>query len=364
MPILLAISVLAVLIIVHESGHFIAARAQGITVTRFSIGFGPVLWKYQGKETEYALRAIPLGGYVAFPDDELDEEIAADDPGLLKNRPVLDRAIVISAGVIANLIFAYLLMLTQLGWVGIPELQPQPGVLVSEIAQDVSSAAAQAGLKAKDVVIGVNGKTLDAGMGAVQSLMSVIKESPNKAVNLDVQRGDQVLSLFVTPKSTADQVPRIGVKLGPNGTVIRKKATSIPKLFGTAAAEFQSVVIQTVQGFGQLITHFQETATQVSGPVAIVAIGADIARTDVSRLLQFGALISINLAVINILPLPALDGGQLVFLIVEAFRGKPLPDEVQQGVMQTGLFLLLGLGMFLIVRDTANLSWVQNLLPQ
>jgi RIP metalloprotease RseP len=143
MPILLAISVLAVLIIVHESGHFIAARAQGITVTRFSIGFGPVLWKYQGKETEYALRAIPLGGYVAFPDDELDEDIAADDPGLLKNRPVLDRAIVISAGVIANLIFAYLLMLTQLGWVGIPELQPQPGVLVSEIAQDVSSSRSQ-----------------------------------------------------------------------------------------------------------------------------------------------------------------------------------------------------------------------------
>jgi RIP metalloprotease RseP len=167
MPILLAISVLAVLIIVHESGHFIAARAQGITVTRFSIGFGPVLWKYQGKETEYALRAIPLGGYVAFPDDELDDDIAADDPGLLKNRPVLDRAIVISAGVIANLIFAYLLMLTQLGWVGIPELQPQPGVLVSEIAQDVSSAAAQAGLKARDVVIGVNGKTLDAGAGPV-----------------------------------------------------------------------------------------------------------------------------------------------------------------------------------------------------
>jgi membrane-associated protease RseP (regulator of RpoE activity) len=366
MPILLAISVLAVLIIVHEAGHFIAARAQGITVTRFSIGFGPVLWKYQGKETEYALRAIPLGGYVAFPDDELDEDVAADDPGLLKNRPILDRAIVISAGVIANLIFAYLLMLTQLGWVGIPELQPQPGVLVSEIAKDVSSAAAQAGLQARDVVVGVNGKTLETGTGAVQFLMTVIKESPNKPVNLDVQRGEQTLSLSVTPKSksTADQIPRIGVKLGPNGTVIRKKATSISKLFGTAAAEFQSVVIQTVQGFGQLVSNFQETANQVSGPVAIVAIGADIARTDISRLLQFGALISVNLAVINILPLPALDGGQLAFLLIEAFRGKPLPNEVQQGVMQTGLFLLLGLGMFLIVRDTANLGWVQNLLSQ
>jgi membrane-associated protease RseP (regulator of RpoE activity) len=364
MPILLAISVLALLIIVHELGHFVAARAQGITVTCFSIGFGPVLWKYQGKETEYALRAIPLGGYVAFPDDELGEDVASDDPGLLKNRPILDRAIVISAGVIANLIFAYLLMLTQLGWVGIPELQPQPGVLVSDIVKDVSSAAAQAGLQPKDVVIGVNGQTLESGDSAVQALMSTIKDSPNTAVSLEVKRGEQILSLSVIPKIEADQVPRIGVRLGPNGTVVRKKATSLSKLFSTAATEFQRTVIQTVQGFGQLISNFQETATQVSGPVAIVAIGADIARTDISRLLQFGALISINLAVINILPLPALDGGQLAFLLVEAFRGKPLPNDVQQGVMQTGLFLLLGLGMFLIVRDTANLAWVQNLLSQ
>lgn len=364
MPVLLAIAVLELLIVVHELGHFLAARAQGITVTRFSIGFGPVLWKHQGAVTEYALRAIPLGGYVAFPDDELDEEIESDDPGLLKNRPILDRAIVISAGVIANLIFAYFLMVTQIGWVGLPELQPQPGVLVPQIAADVSSAAAQAGLQSGDVVIGVNGETLATGDVAIQSLMSAIKNSPNQPIRLEILRESQTLSVSVTPQVEADQVPRIGVRLAPNGTVVRKKATSISNLFGAAATEFQRVVLLTVQGFGQLISNFQETANQVSGPVAIVAIGADIARSDLSRLLQFGALISINLAVINILPLPALDGGQLAFLLVEAFRGKPLPNEVQQGVMQTGLFLLLGLGMFLIVRDTTNLPWVQNLLSQ
>jgi membrane-associated protease RseP (regulator of RpoE activity) len=362
MAVLLAIAVLELLIVVHELGHFVAARTQGITVTRFSIGFGPVLWKHQGEMTEYALRAIPLGGYVAFPDDELDDDISADDPGLLKNRPILDRAIVISAGVIANLIFAYFLIVTQLGWVGIPELRPEPGVLVPQIAADVSSAAAQAGLQSGDVVTGVNGQPLATGDSAIQSLMSVIKDSPNRPIKLDVQRQDRALSLSVTPKLDDDQVARIGVRLAPNGTVIRTKATSLFNLFGTAATEFQRVVLLTVQGFGQLISNFKETATQVSGPVAIVAIGADIARSDISRLLQFGALISINLAVINILPLPALDGGQLAFLLVEALRGKPLPNEVQQGVMQTGLFLLLGLGMFLIVRDTANLSWVQNLL--
>jgi RIP metalloprotease RseP len=111
-----------------------------------------------------------------------------------------------------------------------------------------------------------------------------------------------------------------------------------------------------VQGFVQLFSHFQEAAKQVSGPVAIVAMGADIAKADTLKLLQFAALISINLAVINILPLPALDGGQLAFLMIEGVLGRPLPNRLQEGVMQTGLFLLLGLGVFLIVRDSVNLA--------
>ncbi|HEY9826574.1 MAG TPA: RIP metalloprotease RseP [Stenomitos sp.] len=364
MPIVLAIAVLALLIVVHELGHFIAARAQGIYVTRFSIGFGPVLWKYQGEQTEYALRAIPLGGYVAFPDDEADGTIDPKDPNLMRNRPVLDRALVISAGVIANLVFAYLLLLTQIGWSGIPELQPALGVMVPQIAADVSSAAAQAGLQAGDVVIRANGQPLGTGDAAVQQLMAEIKAHPNQAMSLEVQRQEQLLSLEVVPKVGEDNVPRIGVRLAPNGTVIRKHAQSLGALLGSASSEFQRVVLLTVQGFAQLILNFQDAATQVSGPVAIVAMGADIARTDVSRLLQFGALISINLAIINILPLPALDGGQLAFLFIEGLRGRPLPSEVQNGVMQTGLFLLLGLGMFLIVRDTANLGWVQSLFSQ
>ena len=106
MSVLAAIAVLALLIVVHELGHFAAARLQNIRVSRFSLGFGPVLWKYQRGETEYGLRAIPLGGYVGFPDDDPDSDIPADDPNLLRNRPLLDRAIVISAGVIAKLIFA------------------------------------------------------------------------------------------------------------------------------------------------------------------------------------------------------------------------------------------------------------------
>jgi membrane-associated protease RseP (regulator of RpoE activity) len=361
MSILAAIAVLALLIVVHELGHFIAARSQGIHVNRFSIGFGPILWKFQGPETEYAIRGIPLGGYVGFPDDDPDSAIPSNDPDLLKNRPVLDRAIVISAGVIANLIFAYLLLLVQVGAVGIPELQYQPGVLVPQVATEVSSAAVKAGIKPGDVILAANSQKLGEAQEALTSLMQTIQNSPGRPIQLSVQRNQQKLSLNVTPEVAADGKSRIGVQLAPNGTVIRHRTANILEIFSAAATEFQRIFVLTAQGFGQLIGNFKSVANQVSGPVAIVAIGADIARSDATRLLQFGALISINLAIINILPLPALDGGQLAFLLIEGVRGKPLPHRIQDGVMQTGLMLLLGLGVFLIVRDTANLEWVQKL---
>lgn len=364
MSILAAIAVLAILIVVHELGHFLAARLQGIYANRFSLGFGPILWKYQGPETEYAIRAVPLGGFVGFPDDDPDSDIPLDDPNLLRNRPVLDRAIVISAGVIANLIFAYFILVAQVGIVGTPDFNYQPGVLVPQVASESSVVAKKAGIKPGDVVLAVAGKSLGANQAAISSLMKAIQQSPNKPLELKIQRDKQTLSVQVTPESGQDGKGKIGVQLAPNRSVVRKHAHNLVEAFSIAAEEYQNFAIATAQGFWQLLTNFPETAKQVSGPVAIVDIGARIARSAPQDLFQFAALISINLAMINILPLPALDGGQLAFLLIEAVRGKPLPTEIQQNIMQTGLVLLLGLGIFLIVRDTANLiptSWVQNL---
>lgn len=362
MAILAAIAILGLLVVVHELGHFLAARLQGIHVNRFSIGFGPILWKYQGPETEYALRGIPLGGFVGFPDDDPDSEIPRDDPNLLRNRPVLDRAIVISAGVIANLIFAYLLLVVQLGAVGIPEVQYQPGIAVPQIVSDKSSAAARAGLQAGDVILSANGQEFGADPEAPARFTQVIKNSPNQPIQLQVQRDGEQLSLTVTPEVGETGTPMIGVQLAPNVERVSRNRTLNPiAILQGAASEFQRIFVVTVQGFGQLVSNFRETASQVSGPVAIVAVGANIAQSDITRLLWFGALISINLAILNILPLPALDGGQLAFLLIEGVRGKPLPSKIQDGVMQTGIVLLLGLGIFLIIRDTANLEWVQKL---
>jgi membrane-associated protease RseP (regulator of RpoE activity) len=357
MPVLQVIAVLALLIFVHELGHFLAARLQGIYANRFSIGFGPILWKYQGSQTEYALRALPLGGFVGFPDDDPDCDIPPNDPNLLGNRPLLDRAIVISAGVIANLVFAYLVLVLQLGIVGLPSgFDYQPGVVVPELANP-NSVAAQAGIKAGDLIISVQGKPLAAAKESISQLRDAIEANPNQPLQLEVQRNNQRLSLSVTPKpDEKDQGKgKIGVVLNPNGTLLYKRPSNPLEILTLAADEFQRIVVLTVQGFGQLISHFDKTANQVAGPVKIVAEGAKIAKNNAANLFSFAALISVNLAIINILPLPALDGGQLIFLLFEGLRGKPIPTHIQDGVMQTGLVLIMGLGIFLIIRDTANL---------
>jgi len=433
-----AIAVLALLIVVHELGHFMAARLQGIYANKFSIGFGPVLWKYQGPETEYALRAFPLGGFVGFPDDDPEaNHIDPNDPNLLRNRPILDRAIVISAGVIANLIFAYLVLLLQVGTVGVQQAS-QPGILINgffkvnevagqaaqlgikpgevlfidekqnlqkfDVAYDPATNSAEllvttspahlkvrrdvdgkatledvtftptlnangkgetgikltptpaikAGLEPGDVVLAMNGRNFTQSIRELQQFQATIRDSANEPVQMKVQRGDRILNLTVTPDANANNEGTIGVGLSFNGDRERQRVGGFAA-FGAAAQEFQTIVVDTIDGFGKLISRFSQVADQVAGPVAIVAVGAKIAQSDAASLFQFAALISINLAIINILPLPALDGGHLAFLLIEGLRGKPLPTQIQDGVMQTGLMLLLGLGIFLIIRDTANL---------
>ncbi|MGD1901750.1 MAG: RIP metalloprotease RseP [Geitlerinemataceae cyanobacterium] len=361
MSVLAAIGVLALLIAVHELGHFLAARLQGIHVNRFSLGFGPVLLEYQGEKTQYAVRAFPLGGFVGFPDDDPDSTIPDDDPDLLRNRPVFDRAIVISAGVIANLIFAYVVLVAQVGATGVPDgFDYQPGVAVPQVISP-DSPAGKAGLKSGDTILSVDGDVLPANQDAIVELKNAIERSADREVLFEVLRGSEVLELNATPEATGDGLGRIGVQLAPNGEAIFRQPSNPIEIFTLGAQRFQSIFVGTAGGFYQLVTNFGETAGQLASPVKIVQQGAVVAEDNATNLLVFAAVISINLAIVNILPLPALDGGQLAFLIVEWLRGKPVPTHIQDGVMQSGLLLLFGLGIFLIVRDTTQLDWFQQL---
>lgn len=219
-----ASAIVAAIIFVHESGHFLAAYLQGIHVSKFAVGFGPILAKFYANNVEYSIRAFPLGGFVGFPDNDPDSDIPVDDKNLLKNRPIFDRVVVISAGVIANAIFAYVIILTQVLSVGLPVQEAFPGILVPDVRPE--SAAARDGLLAGDIIRSVNGFELQkTGPNTVSQLVDIIKKSPKRNVSLKVERGGQkAIEIGVTPDESVDGTGRIGVQLSPNFKVTKLKA--------------------------------------------------------------------------------------------------------------------------------------------
>jgi len=359
MNVLTSITVLGFLIFFHEMGHFLAAIFQGIYVNGFSLGFGPSIVEKKFKDITYSLRAFPLGGFVSFPDEELNN-IDPKDPNLLKNRPIIQRVIVISAGVFANLFLAYSILIFNITTTGIPN-DPEPGILV--LATQPEKAAFRAGLKPGDKIIKIEGEALGAGDQAVSSLVRVIQSSSEKPLLIEIER-EKSLEIFTLTPQNIDGKGTIGAQLQPNIRKETKKIKNLYELLKYTNKEFSSLLIKTIQGYKGLITNFSSTAQQLSGPVKIVEIGAQLSEQGGNGILLFAALISINLAVLNSLPLPLLDGGQLVFTLIEAFRGKPLPAKVQIAVTQSSFFLLVGLSVILIIRDTSQLIIVQRLFNQ
>ncbi len=359
MNVLTSITVLGFLIFFHEMGHFLAAILQGIYVDGFSIGFGPSIIQKKFKNITYSLRAFPLGGFVSFPDEELNN-IDPKDPNLLKNRPIIQRVIVISAGVFANLILAYTILILNVTTIGIP-FDPEPGILV--IATQSDNAASLAGLEAGDKIIKIEENTLEAGDQAVSTLVKKIQNSSDKPISLKIERDGVFKQITLIPKNINGK-GTIGAQLQPNIRKETKKTKNFYELFKYTNDEFSSLLVKTIQGYKGLITNFSSTAQQLSGPVKIVEIGAQLSEQGGTGILLFAALISINLAVLNSLPLPLLDGGQLVFTLIEGFRGKPVPVKVQMAVTQSSFFLLVGLSVLLIIRDTSQLLIVQRLLNQ
>ena len=174
MHLISSIAVLALLIFFHETGHFLAATLQGIRVSGFSIGFGPALIKKEFQGVTYSIRALPLGGFVSFPDDDANLEIDKNDPDLLSNRPIYQRLLVISAGVFANLLIAWIALYSQAAFIGLPS-QPEPGVLIVNVQN--TEAAYSSGLVAGDKILGVNDTTLGKGQEAIDLLIDQIQRS-------------------------------------------------------------------------------------------------------------------------------------------------------------------------------------------
>ncbi len=358
MNVIASITVLGLLIIFHETGHFLAAILQGIRVSGFSVGFGPAILKKEVNKITFALRLIPLGGFVSFPDEESESDINEDDPNLLKNRPIHQRALVISAGVIANLFIAWAVLIGQTTFLGLPA-DAEPGVII--VSVQTQEAAAKAGLSAGDKILSVNETKLGTGQLAIKLLVEAIQKSPNEKLLLEKIKDDRKEILYITP-SEYQGLGRIGAQLQTNIPGKPRRANDIKEIFRSSNEQFSDLLLKTISGYKGLFTDFSSTAKNLSGPVKIVEIGAQLSQQGSSGLILFAALLSINLAVLNSLPLPVLDGGQLMFLIFESISGKPIPQKVQLAFSQSGFLLLVGLSVVLIIRDTSQLSLIQQFL--
>ncbi|KAL1362762.1 hypothetical protein HN51_010983 [Arachis hypogaea] len=357
-----AAAVLTAIIVVHESGHFLAASLQGIHVSKFAVGFGPILAKFNSKNVEYSIRAFPLGGFVGFPDNDPESDIPVDDENLLKNRPILDRVLVVSAGVIANIVFAIAIIFVQVLTVGLPVQEVFPGVMVPDVKP--FSAASRDGLLPGDLILQVNGSEFPKpGPSSVTKVVDVIKKNPKRYVLLKVKRGMQDFEIRVTPDENFDGTGKIGVQLSPNVKIEKVRPKNLVEALNFTGKEFWGLSSNVLDGLKQTFLNFSQSAGKVSGPVAIIAVGAEVARSNIDGLYQFAAILNINLAVINLLPLPALDGGSLALIFIEAARGgRKLPLEVEQRIMSSGIMFVILLGLFLIVRDTLNLDIIKDIL--
>ncbi len=352
-----SIGVLALLIFFHEAGHFLAAKSQGIKVSGFSIGFGPALIKKEFDGVIYSIRALPLGGFVSFPDDDDSSDIISTDPDLLNNRPIFQRLIVISAGVFANLILAWLVLFFQATFIGIPS-QADQGVLIINVQKE--QAAEIAGLASGDKILSVNGNKLGVGQDAVQDLVQAIKNSPDKTIILEKETNEVKSFIEITPANNLGE-GKVGAQLQQNITTQTNKNSSFIDNLTFSTNQFSNLLTRTVKGYQGLFTDFSSTSKQLSGPVKIVELGAQLSEQGFSGVALFTALVSINLAVLNALPFPLLDGGQFLLILIEGIRNEPIPEKIKLAFMQSSFLLLVSLSIVLIIRDVSQLSIFEQL---
>lgn len=339
MNIINALIALTILIFIHELGHYWAARATGVRVEEFAIGFGPAFAKFKRNGILYRLNLIPIGGYVKMLGEDNPE--AANAPDNFNNRPLLARMLVIVAGVLMNLVGAFVILLLAFQIFGSPTGEWKD-ITAQKVLPD--TPAQTAGVQAKDKFAAVNGKQIVTS----DDFTTEMKANAGKPISLQVVRDNSTLTLHVTPT----QEGKIGVELG--GTPIYNKM-GFGQSLTEAGQQTGRLVGLTVNGFVQLVTG-HVGIKDLSGPVGIVQATGTFSAQGPYYFLYFMALLSINLAVFNMLPIPGLDGGRLLFLIVEGLRrGKRMTMEREASINMIGILFLLALMVIVTFQDIFKL---------
>ncbi len=324
------IFVFGIIVLSHEFGHFITARLNGIRIHEFSLGMGPSVLKKQGPETLYSVRLFPIGGYVRME----GEDGESDDPRSFVQKKPWQRLIVLAAGAMMNFLLAYVLIVIIMFSVG------YPSNIVDQVLE--GSPAEVAGIQSGDKIIRIGDTPIDSW----ESVIEGIDSSDGSKLTIEIMRDGSQMVLGVTPTiDPTDNTYRIGISSLP----VRQMGQS----FTLAAKQFGTFFTDIFKFFTQLGSNKVEG--EIVGPVGIVNVIGQAAQAGLLNLLFIAAYISINLGIVNLLPFPALDGGRIIFVLIEMVLGRPINREKEGYVHYVGFVILLGLMAFLVFRDISKL---------
>ncbi len=357
------IFILSIVVFFHELGHFMVGRWCGVKVDAFSLGFGPELFAFVDRRgTRWRVAALPLGGYVKFHGDANAASAAARDPTVKLSeeerrisfftQPVWKRAAIVAAGPIANFILAVVIFSGVFYTHGRGVLAPRiEGIRAGEVAE-------AAGFQAGDLIVSIDGKAIDS-WGDMQR---TVQASPDVPLTFVVQRGARDVTINVTPKLRVLKTPfgetkvgLIGLNATSNPDDWRIQSYGLIDSVGIAVSETWYVSERTVNYIGGLFMG-RESANQISGPIGTGYIAGEVAKAGFVALLNLAAILSISIGLINLFPIPLLDGGHLLYYIFEAIKGKPLSERVQELGFRFGLAFVVALMLFATFNDILHLS--------
>jgi regulator of sigma E protease len=356
--------VLTIVVFFHELGHFLVARMCGIRVLAFSIGFGPELFGFNDRRgTRWKVAAIPLGGFVKFfgddnaasaPDNQAARKMTPAERSVsFLFQPVPSRAAVVAAGPIANFILAIVI------FAAIFSIYGKPSTLARVDTVQENSAAATAGFEPGDIVKKIDGDTIES----FSDMQRIVSTSAGQHLNIEVDRGGQTLTLSATPelremKDAFGNTHRLGV-LGISRSMNPQEAQTQPvgplDAVWLGVKETWFIVDRTFSYIGGIFAG-REAADQLGGPIRIAQVSGQVAAAGMTALLHLAAVLSVSIGLLNLFPVPLLDGGHLLFYGIEALRGRPLSERAQEYGFRIGLALVAMLMIFATYNDIRNLA--------
>ena len=359
------IILITIVVFIHEYGHYYFARRYGVAVTDFSIGFGKEIFGFNDKNgTRWKFCLIPLGGYVKFFGDRnvfsqaeqeelLKKYSKEDQKKLFVTKPLYQRSLIVAGGPLANFILALLIFTLINIFVGKDFTQPK----IEEVT--INSPAEKAGLKKNDIIIGIN----DNKVESILEVSTYINTNNADKLKIQVLRDQKQISLVAIPEIIDSKDPLgnsvkkkiIGIKIGPANNEFNKEKLGPTKAVYYATKEIWFVSKTTIQFVGSMFQGKADTS-QLGGPIKIAKISGQVMEFGILAFLSTIAYISISLGLINLFPIPLLDGGHLMFYLFEKILGRPLSQATQEGFFRIGLFLLLSLMLFTTFSDLKDLG--------